>query len=132
MILAERLQTAMTSHGLSQSELARRAGITQTTVRRLLTGGYGSKYLHRIAREVGASPAYLTGETDDPCEDAPTEPVLDSDTRELIECFDQLDQRGRAALLHVARSMTGRLPGTVHAPAPEFRGEAANFDRGAR
>lgn len=56
----------MSEKNLSQSGLARRVGVTQTTIRKLLSGGYGSKHLHRIARELETTPAYLTGETDDP------------------------------------------------------------------
>lgn len=57
----------MDERGLSQSELARRVGITQASIHKLLSGtAYGSKHLHVIARELGTTPAYLTGETDDP------------------------------------------------------------------
>lgn len=65
----------MTERGLSQSELARRVGVSQATIYKLLTGEtYGSKHLHRIARELGTTPAYLAGETDDPDENAPPPP----------------------------------------------------------
>lgn len=57
---------------VSQSELARRVGVSQTTIAKLLSGkGYGSKHLHRIARELQTTPAYLEGETDDPNLGAP-------------------------------------------------------------
>lgn len=56
----------MEKAGISQSELARRVGITQASVNKLLSGtAYGSRHLHKIARELGTSPAYLNGETDD-------------------------------------------------------------------
>lgn len=60
---------------MSQSELARRVGISQASVFRLVKGeAYGSKHLHRIARELRTSPSYLSGETDDPDEGAPPPP----------------------------------------------------------
>ena len=65
----------MAKRSLSQSELARRVGVSQATIYKLTTGEtYGSKSLHRIARELGTTPAYLTGETDDPDEGAPPPP----------------------------------------------------------
>ncbi|THG40416.1 helix-turn-helix domain-containing protein [Sphingomonas olei] len=75
MLIADRLRERMSKFRLSQSELARRVGVTQTTIRKLVSGGgYGSKYLHLIARELHTTPAYLTGETDDPDEGAPPPP----------------------------------------------------------
>ena len=65
----------MAHRALSQSELARRVGVSQATIFKLLTGeSYGSKHLHRIARELETTPAYLEGETDDPAPDAPPPP----------------------------------------------------------
>lgn len=103
----------MSELGLSQSELARRVGVTQTTIRKLATGGgYGSKYLHKIARELGTTPAYLTGETDDPAASAPAEPELSYEERELVDCARGMSAPDRGALLHLARSLqkVGRAP----------------------
>lgn len=62
----------MERRGLSQSELARRIGVSQQNIHRLVSGkAYGSRHLHKIARELGTSPAYLAGEIDDPEEGAP-------------------------------------------------------------
>lgn len=69
---AVRLKQMMDAKPLSQSALARRIGVSQQAISRLLKGEVrGSKHLHRIARELGTTPAYLTGETDDPHEGAP-------------------------------------------------------------
>jgi phage repressor protein C with HTH and peptisase S24 domain len=79
--LAERLQAA----DLSQSELARRVGISQQTVHKLVTGqSRGSTHIATIARELGTSPAYLTGVTDNPAEGAPPVPT----EREIAKHLD--------------------------------------------
>lgn len=53
--------------GLSQAELARQVGVSQPSIARLKSGDqYGSRHLHIIARKLGTTPAFLTGETDDP------------------------------------------------------------------
>lgn len=80
-----RMRQRMAERGLSQSELGRRVGVSQATIYKLVSGEtYGSKHLHRIARELGTTPAYLAGEVDDPAEGALPEP-----TPELIA--SQLD-----------------------------------------
>lgn len=86
MILGERVKERMQAAGMSQGELARRIGIKQPSVHALISGSNkrGTAHLHRIARELGTSPAYLAGETDDPSEGA-----LPSPTAESIA--DQLD-----------------------------------------
>ncbi len=65
----------MEQRGLSQSELARRVGVAQATIYKLISGAsYGTKHLHVIARELGTTPAYLAGEIDDPDVGAPPPP----------------------------------------------------------
>ena len=72
VIDADRLRARMIEKGISQSELARRIGVSQQNVSHLLSGNaQGSKRLHLIARELETTPAYLTGETDDPDQGAP-------------------------------------------------------------
>lgn len=49
--------------GISQSELARRADVSQATIAGLFTGRQtGSKFIYRIAAELGTTPQYLMGE----------------------------------------------------------------------
>jgi transcriptional regulator with XRE-family HTH domain len=51
---------------MSQAELARRVGISQPAINALIRGASrSSTHLHRIARELDTTPAYLTGEIDD-------------------------------------------------------------------
>lgn len=72
MIVSERVRDRMDKMGLTQSELARRVGVAQPTIYKLLNSAKkGSTKLHLIARELRTTPAYLSGETDDPDLDAP-------------------------------------------------------------
>jgi transcriptional regulator with XRE-family HTH domain len=118
MVNAARLRERMVQMGLSQSELGRRVGVSQAAIYNLTSGkGYGSTHLHKIARVLLTTPAYLTDETDDPDLDAPLPPppapqvvmlgVLMPPTRALARMFealldgidDQATQAERALLL---------------------------------
>lgn len=67
MGLAERIEERLQSKGLSQGELARRAGVSQPTIWKLVSGNaHTSKHLRQIARELDTTEEYLLGETDDP------------------------------------------------------------------
>jgi len=71
--------------GQSQAGLARKIGVAQATIAKLALGERGgSRFLHEIARELGTTPSYLTGQTDDPAEGALPRP-----TPELLS--EQLD-----------------------------------------
>lgn len=78
----------MDALGLNQSELARRVGVSQPAIYALLNKNKsGSKNLHAVARELGTTPGYLLGETDDPAEGAvpaPT-PALIAEQLDLVE-----------------------------------------------
>lgn len=105
----ERLRAQMAQAGISQAELARRVGVSQQAIARLASGNsQGSRHIHRIAREIGTTPAYLSCETDDPSSEGPEQRSLSSESRELLDCFDALEQDERRSLLRVAQSMSGR------------------------
>lgn len=75
MFDAKRFNALLAERGLSQSALARRVGISQSAIHKLASGqGQGSKYIHRIAQELGTTPEYLMGESqrveDDRAEDS--------------------------------------------------------------
>lgn len=71
MTIGERLAERLAVVGISQAELARRVSLSQPTINALINRNkVGSKHLHRIARELGTTAEYLTGETDDPAEGA--------------------------------------------------------------
>ncbi len=62
--------------GLTQAELARRVEVTQGAIAKIANNNpNGSSHLHKIARELQTTPDYLTGESDDPDEDAPPPPA---------------------------------------------------------
>lgn len=126
MVVAERLKERMKKARVSQSELARRIGVTQPTIYRLVHGqAYGSTQLHKIARELGTTPAYLMGEVDDPEADAPPATDLTHEHRQLLDCYDHLDRADQSALLRIAHTMAGRpfVALSVHAPKTTFRRE---------
>ena len=67
MFRGDRLAELLDKAGLSQSELARRIGVTQTTIWKLVKEpAQGSKHTHKIARELNTTPEYLMDETEDP------------------------------------------------------------------
>jgi len=109
--------------GLSQSELARRIGVTQGAIAKIANyNPQGSSKLHLLARELGTTPAYLTGEVDDPAEGAypappPSPPqimlpvLLPSEralTRMFLGLLDLVDQS--ASKDELARELAQLLP----------------------
>lgn len=122
MLDADRLRSRIEEIGLSQSKLGERVGVSSSAINRMVHGGnYGTKYLHLIARELRTTPAYLTGETDDPEADAPDAPEYDPDTRWIIEKFTQLTPTQRKLIHNLADELIGPRPsGTVHAPKPGY------------
>lgn len=121
---------------LSQAALAREVGVSQQSIGRLVTGeAIGSRHLHKIAIALRTTPAYLTGETDDPNSDLPDD-RLNADEREILEHFRKLTDKDRAAARQLIRSLAEREPDTkpaptLHAPGRSFshpgqgKGEAA-------
>lgn len=75
MTVGERISERLQVQGLSQAELARRVNVDQSTINGLIRGSARtSRHLHRIARELSTTAAYLSGETDDPAGDAVVPP----------------------------------------------------------
>lgn len=75
MRIGERIAERRKAKGLSQGALAKRSGLSQPTIGKLEAGiSSGSSHIHRIARSLDTTPAYLTGETDNPDENAPPPP----------------------------------------------------------
>jgi len=93
VIKIERLAFLMRQHGISQSELARRVGVSQQSIGKLVSGvSSSSRHIGRIAQELQTTPAYLAGQVDDPNEGAmllPTEDVI-ADMLDLVT-IDEID-----------------------------------------
>jgi Predicted transcriptional regulator len=71
MMIGDRIAARMAELGISQAALARKIGVSQQAIGKLVKGhAQASRHLHLIARELGTTPQYLTGETDDPSEGA--------------------------------------------------------------
>lgn len=67
MTLGGRIDERRKALGISQAELARRVGIRQSTMNSLIKGeSRSSRSIVRIAQELRTTPAYLTGDVDDP------------------------------------------------------------------
>jgi transcriptional regulator with XRE-family HTH domain len=109
-MIGERIRERLSARHLSQSELARRVDLTQGTIAGLLSGrSRSSAHLHKIARALGTTPAYLSGETDDPESHMPSPPVLDRDEWAWVEYWRALDDSGRDAMVRVVKLLTGKI-----------------------
>ncbi|XAP76758.1 helix-turn-helix domain-containing protein [Citromicrobium bathyomarinum] len=66
-VIVNRFVERREAAGLSQSALARQIGVGQSSINRIETGEtHAPRNLLALARALGTSPEYLTGETDDP------------------------------------------------------------------
>lgn len=73
-VLSRRLQILRESKGLSTSEVAEKAGISETYLARLESSDSrlpGVSTLHRLAQIFDVTPAYLVGDTADPKDNGP-------------------------------------------------------------
>jgi len=114
-IRGDRLEKLMADRQISQSELARRVGLKQPSIGRLISGETrSSSVLIELARELSVSPAYLAGETDDPFRET-AEVTLTSDEREWLDLFHRVQPKDRAAALHILRTLASRH----HRPEPD-------------
>lgn len=125
MIIAARLRERMEAQNISQAELARLVGVAQPSIFKLLNGdSQSTRHLHRIARELFTTPAFLTGETDDPTSDFPDDRPS-ADEREILQDLRKLTERDRAAARQLIRSLAECAPEstpstTLHAPPRSF------------
>lgn len=84
MRTGERIAERRLAKGLSQTELARLSGLSQATIGKLESGiSSGSSHLHKIARALDTTPAYLAGETEDPSEGAVPLPSVETVAEQL-------------------------------------------------
>lgn len=120
---------------MSQAELARRIPVDQSTINGLIRGhSRSSKHLHRIARELQTTAAYLTGETDDPETELPTF-MLNHEERQWIDYLHQLGEPERKSFITIMKSLIDgpAKPSTLHNDRRAFRAEddEHNYKAGA-
>ena len=103
MSIGKRIVELRKRMGLTQVQLAKKAGVSQPTVSSYESdpgAGYRAEILFKIAAALETTPEYLmrgTGEV--------RLGDLKSDQRELISTIDKLSESERALLLSVAKSM---------------------------
>jgi phage repressor protein C with HTH and peptisase S24 domain len=91
MIVTARLKERMEDQDVSQAELARRVGVSQQTIGKLVSGSsQSSAYLHKIARALKTTAEYLDGETDEPSLAAAATPAGTTDLSSTDEEDDVL------------------------------------------
>lgn len=127
MTLGARIQERLKLLDLSQAELARRVGVRQSTMNSLIRGNsQTTRSLISIARELRTTPAYLMGETDDPDDRESTGTgSLDTQDRELLDSFHELDAADRHAVLRITRALVMAQVAegaTLHSRKNAFRG----------
>lgn len=84
MTVGQRISERLEAISMTQSELARRVGMAQSSVNALINRNkVGSKHLHRIAAVLQTTPAYLNCEIDDPSENYVPVPSTDMVAAEL-------------------------------------------------
>lgn len=130
MMIGERVAQRLKVLGISQAELGRRIGISQQAIGKLVNGGSrATTHIARIARELGTTPAFLEGETNDPTAEQPAATRISSETRELLDHFETLSPADRRAILQIARSLAGGAPPSETVHARGGGGKAALHDR---
>lgn len=99
---------------MSQSELARRVPMDQSSINSLIKGKTRrTKYLHKIARELRTTTAFLEGETEDPSSELSDE-TFSFEELQLLHLIRGLEDKDRSALLHLARSLSSFASRTLH------------------
>nr|WP_255355393.1 helix-turn-helix transcriptional regulator [Novosphingobium sp. FSW06-99] len=121
-MIGERIKARMAELGISQGYLAREVGVKQPTISALISGkSRSSTHLHLIARALQTTPAYLTGETDDPSIGAAALAYSPSDM-EWLEVLHSLSPRDRNAVHVLMLTLAGRPlvltidDGSTHVP----------------
>lgn len=106
MRLGIRIEERLASLSMSQAELARRTGVPQTTINSLVRGkSRTSPHLIKLARELQTTPAYLTGEVEDPSAEFP-DFTLTAPERDWVELLRGMDSETRSAMLRISKALT--------------------------
>ena len=124
MTVGDRIDALLQERRWSQSELARRTGIPQTTINSLIRrGSRASPHLVTIALELGVTPAYLTGESATRDEEFPTN-ALSNRELELLTMTRSLQESDRELVSSlIFRLAHGPASKTLHDRQQPFFGE---------
>ncbi|WP_119083089.1 helix-turn-helix domain-containing protein [Altererythrobacter sp. B11] len=125
MGLGDRIEERLSAIGMTQAELARRVGVRQSTMNSLIRGNSrSSRSLVQIARELRTTPAYLTGETDDPSA-AHTAFEINAQERDLLEALRCLNSTDRASVFRHASALAATASSTssLHDKQHTYRGQ---------
>jgi transcriptional regulator with XRE-family HTH domain len=104
--ISYRIKELREARGWSQADLAERCGTTQQAIQRYESGAREPKTsaIAAMSRAFNVTVSYVLGLDDDP---EPHGVELTADERELLGLFRSTDERGRAAIMAVARSQRG-------------------------
>lgn len=124
MTVGDRIDAILRERRWSQSELARRTGIPQTTINSLIRrGSRASPHLVNIARELGVTPAYLTGDTPNRNDEFPTN-ALSNRELELLTMTRSLPESDRQLVSNlIFRLAQGPASKTLHDRQQPYFGE---------
>lgn len=130
MTIGERIEERRIALGISsQSELARRAGVGQSTLNGLIRNPYRwSPYLTKIARELSTTVEYLTGETDNPDADGSQQPSLSHSDRDLLQRLERLPTATRGAITAIVKAFGTDRQTAGHPPLPDEDALTAMFE----
>ncbi len=125
MAIGVQVERCLEAKGWTQSRLARITGLPQSTVNSIVRNDPRSTpHLQTLADGLSVSPSVLMSNAPIPVLDAPESTILTAGESAWVEIYRALDERSRAALMHIAQTMvTGVIPSTVNAPKLAFRGE---------
>lgn len=108
MAIGERVTERLKALGMSQAELARRVGMAQSSINALINRNkVGSKHIHKIARELQTTPAFLYEETDDSQSESP-DYHLTGEEVQLLEKLRALSDDDRKMVMSLTKKLSGR------------------------
>lgn len=131
MSIGERINARLRVLNISQSELARRTGLAQSTINTLINRDTrSSPHLMKLAAALRTTPAYLLEETDEPDSEV-GQSALSVEERELLDVTRQLGREDFNVLTYIARKLLGGdAPGAP--PVIDDRGRPIVNDRRLR
>ena len=123
-VTGERLEQALRRRDWEQSDLADRLGITQGTISKIIRGRTSnSRWLPRMASELGVSLEWLQGLEDEP-RGAGGQIALAAEEQNLLDWFRSMAPKDRAAVMQIVRTIaTSAASPKIHDKQLTYRGE---------